>query len=63
MVFGFSVLLACGVRGGVIVFAQEESSTFYSGYDARELVKNKKYKGVEFAADEIGDGFSFAQKL
>ena len=55
-----SVLLACGVWGGVIVFAQEESSTFYSGYDARELVKNKKYKGIEFAPDEIGGGFSIS---
>ncbi|MFZ0060402.1 MAG: hypothetical protein WAL47_00010 [Pyrinomonadaceae bacterium] len=40
------------------MFAQEESSAFYSGYDARELVKNKKYKGVEFGPDEIGDEFS-----
>lgn len=26
--------------------------------DARELVKNQKYKGVEFDSDEIGDEFS-----
>jgi hypothetical protein len=44
--------------GGVIVFVQEESSAFYSGYDPRELVKNKKYQGVEFGPDEIGDEFS-----
>ena len=41
-----------------MVFAQEESSAFYSGYDARELVKKKKYKGVEFGPDEIGNEFS-----
>ena len=56
-------LLACGVWGGVIVFAQEESSAFYSGYDARELVKNKKYKGIEFGPDESGDEFSVSEVL
>lgn len=56
----FLALLGCGVWGGVIVFAQEESSAFYSGYDARELVKNKKYKGLEFGPDEMGDEFSIS---
>jgi hypothetical protein len=56
-------LLACGVWGGFIVFAQDKSSVFYSAYDARELVKNKKYKGIEFGADEIGDEFSVSELL
>ena len=59
----FLTLLACGVWGGVIVFAQEESSAFYSGYDARELVKNKKYQGVEFGPDEMADEFSVSELL
>jgi hypothetical protein len=37
------------IDGGAIVFAQVKSSTFYSTYDARELVKNRKYKGIDFA--------------
>ena len=31
------------------MFAQEKSSTFYSSYDARELVEERKYKGIDFA--------------
>ncbi len=38
-----------------MMFAQENSSTFYSNYDARELVKNRKYKGIDFAYGDIGN--------
>jgi hypothetical protein len=31
------------------VFGQERSSIFYSSYDARALVNDRKYKGIEFA--------------
>jgi hypothetical protein len=40
--------------GGGIMFAQEKSSTFYSSYDARELVKDRKYKGIDFAYGDMG---------
>lgn len=49
--FALSVSLLCG---GVIVFAQAKSSAFYSSYDARELVKNRKYKGIDFAYGDMG---------
>ena len=37
------------------MFAQEKSSAFYSSYDARELVKDRKYKGIDFAYGDAGD--------
>jgi hypothetical protein len=43
--------------GGVIVFAQAKASAFYSSYDARELVKAKKYKGIDFAYGDMGNEF------
>ena len=49
--FALLVSLICG---GVTVFAQEKSSAFYSSYDARELVKNRKYKGIDFAYGDMG---------
>jgi hypothetical protein len=58
----FLALLAYGVSGGVIMFAQVESSTFYSNYDARELVKKSKYKGIEFTTDEMGDEFTLTSE-
>jgi hypothetical protein len=35
------------------MFDQNTSSNFYSSYDVRELVKDKKYKGIDFSN---GDG-------
>ena len=54
----FVALLAFMIDGGAIVFAQSKSSAFYSTYDARELVRNSKYKGVDFAYGEVGNEFS-----
>jgi hypothetical protein len=54
----FVALLAFLIDGGAIVFAQVKSSSFYSTYDARELVKNGKYRGIDFAYGESGDEFS-----
>ena len=57
----FVALLAFLIDGGAIVFAQVKSSIFYSTYDARELVKNRKYKGIDFAYGEMGDEFSLSE--
>ena len=54
-------LLAFLIDGGAIVFAQVKSSTFYSTYDARELVKNRKYKGIDFAYGGSGDEISLLE--
>ncbi|MGH9907541.1 MAG: hypothetical protein ACRD8U_18380 [Pyrinomonadaceae bacterium] len=48
-------LLLVSICGGVIVVAQVKSSAFYSSYDPRELVKNGKYKGIDFNHGETGD--------
>jgi len=45
----FFVLLTSLICGGAEVYAREKSSLFYSTYDARELVKGRKYKGIDFA--------------
>lgn len=50
-IFALLVSLLCG---GVIVFAQTKSSAFYSSYDARGLVKDRKYKGIDFAYGDKG---------
>jgi hypothetical protein len=50
----FVALVAFLINGGAIVFAQVKSSTFYSTYDARELVKNRKYKGIDCDQGEMG---------
>ncbi len=39
------------------MFAQKKSSAFYSSYDARELVKDRKYQGINFAYGDMGDEF------
>jgi hypothetical protein len=57
----FVAALAVLIYGGVIVFSQAKSSTFYSAYDARELVKKRKYKGIDFAYGEMGDGFTIEE--
>lgn len=57
----FIALLTFLIDGGAIVFAQSKSSTFYSTYDARELVKNGQYKGIDFAYGEMGDEFSISK--
>ena len=57
----FVTLLAFLIDGGAIVFAQVKSSTFYATYDARELVKNRKYKGIDFAYGGMGDEISFSE--
>jgi hypothetical protein len=56
-----ALLLAFLIDGGAIVFAQVKSSTFYSTYDARELVKNRNYKGIDFAYGESGDEMSLSE--
>jgi hypothetical protein len=43
------------------VFTQTKSSVFYSTYDARDLVKNGNYKGIDFAFGEMGDGFAISE--
>lgn len=43
------------------MFAQEKSSTFYSTYDARELVENRKYKRIDFAYGEMGNAFMISE--
>jgi hypothetical protein len=58
---GFVALVAFLINGGAMVFAQVKSSTFYSTYDARELVKNRKYKGIDFDQGEMGTGTSLSQ--
>jgi len=45
----FFVLLTSLICGDAEVYAQKQSSFFYSTYDARELVKGRKYKGIDFA--------------
>ena len=40
---------------------QEESSNFYSTYDARELVKSRGYKGIDFGYGEMGNAFSISE--
>jgi len=57
----FVALLPFLIDGGAIAFAQVKSSTFYSTYDARELVKNRKYKGIDFAYGEMGDEMSLSE--
>ena len=58
----FVALVAFLINGGAIVFAaQVKSSTFYSTYDARELVKNRKYKGIDFAYGEMGGETSLSE--
>jgi hypothetical protein len=57
----FVALLPFLIDGGSIVFAQVKSSAFYSSYDARELVKNRKYKGIDFAHGEMGDEMSLSE--
>jgi hypothetical protein len=57
----FVALVAFFINGGAIVCAQVKSSTFYSTYDAHELVKNKKYKGIDFAQGEMGTGTSLSE--
>jgi len=39
------------------VCAQATASSFYSTYDARELVKKRKYKSLDFDRGEGGDEF------
>ena len=58
----FCALLAYFICGGAIVFAQEKSSLFYSNYDARELVKNGKYKGIDFAYGEGSNEFTVEEQ-
>ena len=43
------------------MFSHVKSSTFYSTYDARELIKNREYKGIDFAYGEMGDEFSLLE--
>ena len=57
----FFALLPFLIDGGAIVFAQVKSSTFYSTYDARELVKNRKYKGIDFAYGDMGSEISASE--
>lgn len=57
----FVAFLAFLVDGGALVFDQVKSSTFYSTYDARELVKNRKYKGIDFAYGDMGDEMSISE--
>jgi len=57
----FVALLTFFIDGAAIVLAQAKSSTFYSTYDARELVKNRKYKGIDFAYGEMGDEWSLSE--
>ncbi len=57
----FVAVLALLIDGGAIVFAQTKSSTFYSTYDARELAKNRKYKGIDFAYGEMGGETSLSE--
>ncbi|HEY6119301.1 MAG TPA: hypothetical protein VIV66_05040 [Pyrinomonadaceae bacterium] len=49
------------INEGAMVFAQVKSSTFFSTYDARELVKNRKYKGIDFGQGEMATGTSFSE--
>ena len=50
----FLALLTSLTSGGAIVCAQEKSSAFYATYDARKLVKERKYKGIDFAYGDMG---------
>jgi hypothetical protein len=50
----FSALLVSMLCGGAVVFAQAKSSAFYSDYDARQLVRDRKYKGIDCAYGDIG---------
>jgi len=56
-------VLAVSIYGGVIVFTQAQSSTFYSSFDARELVKKSKYKGIDFPYGEMGHGFTLEEVI
>ncbi|MCM3873802.1 MAG: hypothetical protein ND895_24200 [Pyrinomonadaceae bacterium] len=58
----FVALLAFLIDGGTTVFAQVKSSTFYSTYDARELVESRKYQGVDFTYGEMGDEFEVSSE-
>jgi hypothetical protein len=57
----FVAVLALSNYGEGIVFTQAQSSTFYSTYDARELVKSRKYKGIDFAYGDMGAGFTIEE--
>ena len=57
----FVALVAFLINGGAIVFAQVKSSTFYSTYDARELVKARKYKGIDCAQGEMSTETSVSE--
>jgi hypothetical protein len=50
-VFVILVPLLCGCA---IALTQAKSSLFYSRYDAREIVRREKYKGIDCAAEGMG---------
>lgn len=56
-----TVLTAALLFGGFTVFAQGESSSFYSSYDAGEPFKKGTYKGINF--DYGGAGSETAAEL